>query len=134
MGLLKAAVMSESAGNDQRAGTTLQLQTVLQRMAEKWQVRQASALEVLKEHWDEVTGEVWARTIAPEMIDKKGRLVVTVRSAPGVAMEIQRKGRRWRQILEGTIRVSGYEFTDVVLAPPYSLRRRTPRERTRGNE
>jgi hypothetical protein len=87
-----------------------------------WGTPEEVGLWLLKTRWADVCPEVWAQDIRPEALDVTGKLTVRVVSAPGVAMEIQRKGRRWRMLLEGSKRVSEYAINDVVLADPYQRR------------
>jgi len=100
---------------EHRTEATLPLGDILERLAERWGKLEEYRIWLLRERWGEVLPEAWAQAVRPERVDGEGRLVVSVPYSSGVKMELQRKGRRWRQLLDGCCRVSGMTFSDLIL-------------------
>lgn len=101
-----------------RTEMTEQVGTVLERLALRWGKINEYRLWVLRSRWSEVLSEPWVEAVKVERVDDEGHLVVSVPHSSSVRMELQRKGRRWRRLLDGCCRLTGYTFTDLVLDDP----------------
>ena len=94
---------------------TLPLSDVMQRLARRWGKEDEYCMWVLRRRWAEVVAAPWAQNVQPVGVDEDERLVVSVPHAASLKMELQRKGARWRTLLDGVRAISGRAFEDVVV-------------------
>jgi len=106
----------------------LALGDVLALLARRWGREREYLVRALRDRWSDVSPEPWAKEIRAERIDEDGRLVVSIPGSASVRMEVQRRGQRWRDLLDGCRRVAGCDLTDLVVDEP----RRRARTKKKG--
>ena len=105
----------EAPRGGKRRAATLGLDAVLRSLVRKWGKEGEFALWKLRSEWGAVCDEPWMRFVQPESVDSEARLHVSAPHSPGAAMEIRNKGVRWKRLLEGCRRATGFHFTDLLL-------------------
>ena len=119
---------SHARTSGRRAELTLPLSRILSRLAQRWGKEDDYCMWELRRRWAEVVPDAWAQNVRPVGVDEEGRLVVSVPHAASLKMELQRKGTRWRALLDGVCAVSGRAFTDLIVQDS----RRRPRHGRKG--